>query len=177
MFSGKTEELIQRLRDAERTRERVQAFKPDMDTRYSDSGEIVSHSGWRRDAHCIEGPDGLIPHLDPATDVVGVDEAQFFGRGITSAVVEVAKQGIRTIIAGLELDYRGHPFGSIPHLLRLTPNTKKLYARCTVCNKEADRTQRLIDGEPAHIDDPLVVVGGRDMYEPRCREHHTVRTN
>lgn len=177
MFSGKTEELISRLRNARSTNRGVEAFKPSVDNRYTDSGKIVSHSGLTYHAHTVNNPEVILSHLLPDVYTVGIDEAQFFEDEIVSTVKHIAKQDVRIIIAGLDLDFRGYPFGSMPRLLQLTANTKKLYANCAVCGKQADRTQRLIDGEPAHIDDPLVAVGGEDMYEPRCREHHTVRTS
>lgn len=175
MFSGKTEELIRRLVDAQKNGENVEVFKPDVDERYTDSGEIVSHSGWRHEAQCVSKPKKLLSVIPPETEVIGIDEAQFFDQSIKSAIIHVAKQDTRVITAGLSLDFRGDPFGPMPSLLRLTPNTEKLYGSCAVCGEQADRTQRLIDGEPAHVDDPLVIVGGEEMYEPRCEEHHIVK--
>lgn len=173
MFSGKTEELIRRLRRAEIARQRVQVFKPEIDNRYS-STAIASHNGLKIEAIPVRGCDEIRSLLAPDVEVVAVDEVQFFAEEIVDLCNELADQGKRVICAGLDMDFRGVPFGPIPQLLAIAEQVDKLQAICVVCGHPASRTQRLIEGVPACYEDPVVLVGAMEVYEARCREHHEV---
>lgn len=173
MFSGKTEELIRRLRRASIARQKIQVFKPAIDVRY-DIEKVTSHAGMAFDAIPVKKADEIFVLLDPATTVIGIDEAQFFDEGIVDVATRLADKGIRVIIAGLELDFRGEPFGSMPALMAKAELVDKLQAICIVCGEAACRTQRLVNGHPARYDDPVVIVGAAEMYEARCRKHHEV---
>jgi thymidine kinase len=173
MFSGKTEELIRRLRRATIAREKVQVFKPAVDIRYAVE-KVTSHAGMDFDALPVKCAVDILKHLDPEIRVVGVDEAQFFDAEIISVVQTLANRGLRVIIAGLDQDFRGEPFGSMPLLMALAERVDKLTAICMVCGEPATRTQRLVNDRPAHYHDPIVIVGAAEMYEARCRKHHEV---
>jgi thymidine kinase len=173
MFSGKTDELIRRLRRAQIARQKIQVFKPSLDTRYGQE-KLASHAGAEFEATPIESASKIMERVEKGTTVVAIDEAQFFDDEITAAVQSLAEQGIRVIVAGLDTDFRGEPFGPIPFLMAQAEQVDKLYAICMVCGNPASRTQRLIDGQPAHHDDPVVVVGASELYEARCRDHHDV---
>ncbi len=173
MFSGKTEELIRRLRRATIAREKVQVFKPAIDIRYAVE-KVTSHAGMDFDAVPVRCAADILNNLDPATQVVGVDEAQFLDAEIVTVVQDLANRGLRVIVAGLDQDFRGEPFGSMPVLLALAERVDKLTAICMVCGQPATRTQRLVNGSPAHYHDPVVIVGAAEMYEARCRTHHEV---
>lgn len=173
MFSGKTEELIRRLRRAAIAKQKIQVFKPAIDIRY-DAEKVTSHAGMAFDAIPVKKSEDILVMLDPATTVVGIDEAQFFDKGIVDIATKLAEKGIRVIVAGLELDFRGEPFGSMPELMAKAELVEKLQAICIVCGEAACRTQRLVNGHPAHYDDPIVIVGAAEMYEARCRKHHEV---
>lgn len=173
MFSGKTEELIRRLRRANIARFKVQAFKPQIDRRYHES-KISSHSGWHFDALPVLTSAEILNGLKKDTSVIGIDEAQFLDDDIISVVKRITNKGVRVILAGLDLDFRGETFGSMPELLCLAEEVSKLYAICMTCGGKACRTQRTIDGKPAHFNDPVILVGANEFYEPRCRQHHTV---
>ena len=173
MFSGKTEELIRRLRRAVIARQKIQVFKPAIDARYNAS-KVTSHSGADFEALPINNSSEILTHLRTDTTVIAVDEAQFFDEGIVDVVQSLADSGLRVIVAGLDSDFRGQPFGSMPVLLALAENVTKLHAICMVCGEEATRTQRLVNGKPASFYDPVVIVGASEMYEARCRKHHQV---
>jgi thymidine kinase len=173
MFSGKTEELIRRLRRAEIARQHVQVFKPALDRRYSDTA-IASHNGLQQQAIPVLDSEELLRRLEEDVDVIAVDEVQFFDEGIVAACGELANHGKRVICAGLDLDFRGEPFGPMPALLAIAEHIDKLQAICVACGGPASRTQRLIDGQPARYDDPVVLVGASEMYEARCRGCHQV---
>ncbi len=173
MFCGKTEELIRRLRRAAIARQKVQVFKPAIDTRYGE-GKVKSHSGSDFVAIPIRSASELLEHLQPDTTVVGIDEAQFFDDQIISIVQQLADHGLRVIVAGLDTDFRGEPFGPMPVLMAKAERLDKLNAICMVCGELASRTQRLVNGSPARYDDPIVIVGAAEMYEARCRQHHQV---
>lgn len=173
MFSGKTEEMIRRLRRAVIARQQVQAFKPAVDSRYN-LEKVTSHNGLYFEAQPVECADGIFDMLDPETDVVGIDEVQFFDEGIIEVCEKLAEDGKRVICAGLDLDFRGLPFGPMPALLARAEDVHKLHAICVVCGEEASRTQRLIEGRPAAFDDPIVLVGAAEVYEARCRQCHQV---
>lgn len=173
MFCGKTEELIRRLRRATIARQQVQVFKPVIDNRYAIE-KVKSHSGSEFAAVPINTPAELYDHLKPDTTVIGLDEAQFFDNSVISIVKQLADDGLRVIVTGLDTDFRGEPFGSIPTLMALAERVDKLHAICMVCGEAASRTQRLVNGKPANYNDPVVIVGASEMYEARCRDHHIV---
>jgi thymidine kinase len=173
MFCGKTEELIRRLRRATIARQKVQVFKPSIDTRYA-SEKVKSHSGSEFDASPVSSIEELLQQLQTDTTVIGLDEAQFFPESIVSIVHQFADRGIRVIVAGLDTDFRGEPFGPMPVLMAKAERVDKLHAICMVCGELASRTQRLVNGKPANYDDPVVIVGASEMYEARCRKHHDV---
>jgi thymidine kinase len=173
MFSGKTDELIRRLVRATIAKQRVQVFKPAIDIRYAVE-KVTSHAGSNFDAIPVEKAAEIREKLEPDTTVVGIDEAQFFDPEVVEAARELASNGIRVIVAGLDMDFKGEPFGPMPVLMSLAEDVAKLHAICMVCGDEASRTQRLVNGEPARYDDPIVIVCASEMYEARCREHHEV---
>lgn len=173
MFSGKTEELIRRVRRAIIAKQKVQVFKPDIDTRYSIE-RVQSHTGQDFHAMPVKNPQDIIAQIEADTTVVAIDEAQFFGDGIVQVTETLADKGLRVIVAGLDMDFRAEPFGPMPSLLCCADDVQKLHAICVVCGEEASRTQRLVNGQPADYDDPIILVGAAESYEARCREHHTV---
>lgn len=173
MFSGKTDELIRRLRRATIAKQHVQVFKPAIDNRFADA-KVTSHAGNDFDALPIQSSAHILKHLDDETTVVAIDEAQFFDAEITSIVQQLVDDGKRVIVAGLDTDFRGEPFGPMPTLMAQAEVVDKVHAICMVCAEEASRTQRLLDGKPANYNDPVVVIGASELYEARCREHHEV---
>jgi thymidine kinase len=173
MFSGKTDELIRRLRRAVIARQRVQVFKPAIDVRYAEE-KVTSHAGTDFDAIPIEKAADILPRLEKEATVIAIDEAQFFDDGIIQVVEQLAANNIRVIVGGLDTDFRGEPFGPMPILMARAEHVDKLQAICMVCGEPACRTQRLVNGAPARYDDPVVIVGAAEMYEARCREHHEV---
>ncbi len=174
MFSGKTEELIRRLRRAQIAKQNIQVFKPAMDTRYA-KREVTSHNGVQIEATPVEDTAQIRTMLKPDTTVVAVDEAQFFDDEIVAFCEELAEQGLRVIVAGLDMDFRGAPFGPMPQFLAKAEQVDKLQAICVKCGGPASRTQRLINGRPAAYDDPIIMVGASEVYEARCRGCHEVR--
>ena len=174
MFSGKTEELIRRLRRAVIARQKVQVFKPLIDTRYHEA-RVTSHNGLEFEAKPVALAVDIMANLSPDTTVVAIDEVQFFDPGILGLCEQLANQGLRVICAGLDTDFRGEPFGPMPDLMARAELVDKIHAICVVCGRDANRTQRLIDGEPAAFDDPVVLVGAAEVYEARCRHHHEVK--
>jgi thymidine kinase len=173
MFSGKTEELIRRVRRAQIAQQKVQVFKPVIDNRYA-TERVTSHSGQDYDARPCNSSDEIAGCIEPTTTVVAVDEVQFFDVGVVDVVEKLASRGIRVICAGLDLDFRGEPFGPMPHLMARAEEVTKLHAICVICGDEASRTQRLVNGQPAKHDDPIILVGAAESYEARCRDHHVV---
>jgi thymidine kinase len=176
MFCGKTDELIRRLRRATIAKQEVQVFKPTIDDRYEEE-KVASHAGSVFNATPIQKPKQILEKLDMKTTVVGIDEAQFFDESITEVVETLADRGIRVIIAGLDLNFKGEPFGSMPILMARAERVEKLQAICMVCGEPASRTQRLVNGKPARIDDPIIIVGASELYEARCRLHHELLEN
>lgn len=164
MFSGKSEELIRRLRRAEIARQRVQVFKPALDNRYSDS-HIVSHSELRMPSVAIETAQDILDKLDPRTEVIGIDEAQFFDANLVAVCNRLADMGKRVIVAGLDKDYLGQPFDPMPQLLAIAEYITKTQAICVVCGNPANYSQRVINSEDR------VLVGATGVYEARCRKH------
>ncbi len=173
MYCGKSEELIRRIRRANIAKQRVQVFKPIIDDRYH-RANIVSHNGDQVEAIPVDHPDEIIKRLNPNTDVVAIDEAQFFDQQVVAICEQLADQGIRVIAAGLDRDFRGEPFGPMPELMAMAEYVDKLHAICVQCGNPASRTQRLIDGEPAQYNDPIILVGAKEVYEARCRRCHSV---
>ena len=171
MFCGKSEELVRLVRRAEIARQRIQVFKHILDTRYTQR-EIASHSGARLDAVPVENSAKLWSLVEPNTEVVAIDEGQFFDDSLVSVCEELANRGVRVIVAGLDMDFRGEPFGPMPELMARAEMVTKLQAICVVCGGLASRTQRLINGQPAVYDDPVVLVGASETYEARCRGCH-----
>ena len=165
MFSGKSEELIRLLRRAAIARQRVQVFKPALDNRHA-SADVVSHSQWRIPCEVVERASEILSRLDPRTEVVGIDEAQFFDSELPKICGHLANLGKRVIVAGLDMDYRGVPFGSMPTILAVAEEVHKIHAICSRCGAPAAYTQRLTEAEEQ------VVVGASDIYEARCRRCH-----
>ena len=168
MFSGKSEELIKRLRRAQIARQKVQAFKPRLDQRYGEGQSICSHSQQELDCILVSSSEEISAHLQPDTQVVGIDKVQFLGPGIVELVENLASRGIRVICAGLDQDYRGIPWHPMPELLARAEYIEKTHAICVICGAPATRTQRKISGEGR------VLIGSQDLYEARCRACHTV---
>lgn len=162
MFSGKSEELIRRLRRAQIARKRVQVFKPVLDDRYS-SIEIVSHGDQRMVAEAVSSAAGMVEKVAAHTQVIGIDEANFFGAGLIEAAAQLADSGKQVILAGLDTDYLGRPFAPMPDLLCLAETITKMLAICMRCGNPAKHTQRLVDSRD------LIVVGAAGIYEARCR--------
>ncbi len=173
MFSGKSEELIRRVHRVQIARKKVQVFKPTVDSRFAVQ-YIYSHNGSKIEAINIGKPKELLLKLDPDTEVIAIDEAQFYSDDIISICQKLADQGKRVIIAGLDQDFRGEPFGPTPKLLAIAEYIDKLQAICMVCGNPASRTQRLVNGEPAKYSDPTILIGAKESYEARCRKCHIV---
>lgn len=174
MFSGKSEEMIRRVRRAVIARKPAQVFKSHLDTRYVGLYSVSTHDGATVEAEPINSAAEIPQRLRPDTQVVAVDEAQFLDDGIVTVATELADRGIRVILAGTDMDFRGEPFGVMPHLLAIAEVVVKLHAICVVCGDLACRNQRLVDGVPAHYNSPTIMVGGRESYEARCRGCHEV---
>ncbi len=173
MFSGKTEELIRRVRRAQIARQRVQVFKPRLDDRYGVE-HVTSHNGVNVKAFGVESAEEIMSLVRPDTDVVALDEVQFFSDEITAVCDALTHRGLRVIATGLDMDFRGQPFGPMPQLMAQAEKVDKLRAICVVCGHEASRTQRLINGQPASYSDPVILVGAKEVYEARCRHCHQV---
>lgn len=169
MFSGKSEELCRRIRRAGIAKLDIQVFKPVIDNR-SKNGTVKSHIGNEENAISIEQPSDIFKYLHPKVSFVAIDEAQFFSDEIVDVCEELANMGIRVVVAGLDTDFRGKPFGPIPALMAIAESVTKLRAICMVCGRDACRTLRIIDGKPADEDSPTVLIGASEKYEARCRE-------
>ncbi len=175
MFSGKSEELMRRVRRAVIARKRVQVFKSHLDDRYQGMLEVSSHDGRSVAAIPVDSSMQIATRVDPTAQVVAIDEAQFLDAGIVALVTTFAQRGRRVILAGTDTDFRGEPFGPMPQLMAVAEVVDKLHAICVLCGALACRNQRLIDGEPAAWDSPVIMVGGSESYEARCRACHVVR--
>lgn len=173
MFAGKTEELIRRINVLSYAKKNIIVFKPKIDNRYSDS-EIVSHSGAKVPCLVVEKAQGILKKIEADTEVVAIDEVQFFDKDIVEVCEYLADKGIRVMVAGLDKDFRGESFGVMPELLTRAEFVTKLTAVCAKCGAPATRTQRLVNGKPAGFEDPIVMVGADESYEPRCRHCHQV---
>lgn len=174
MYSGKSEELIRRLKRAKIAKQNVVVFKPIIDDRYSKE-DVVSHSGYTINAIPIKDSFEIENYIDENTQVVGIDEVQFFDENIVEMAISLADRGIRVIAAGLDMDFKGEPFGPTPRLLAVAEFVDKIQAICSVCGQPATRSQRLIDGQPAKYDEPIIQVGAVESYEARCRKCHIVK--
>lgn len=174
MFCGKTEELLRRIRRAIIAKQRVQVFKHTLDDRYHGVQKVTSHNGLYIEAQHVANAANIPNLLEKETTVVAIDEVQFFEANIITTVQQLADQGIRVIVAGLDMDFRAEPFGMIPQLMAIAEDVTKLHAICTVCGELASFTQRLVNGHPAHYDDPIILVGAQESYEARCRNHHKI---
>ncbi|WP_294343110.1 thymidine kinase [uncultured Clostridium sp.] len=173
MYSGKSEELIRRIRRAEIAKQKVQVFKPTIDDRY-DKQDIVSHRGDKIQGIPISRSEEILNYLDDDTEVIGIDEVQFFDDGIIKVVNKLADENKRVIVAGLDTDFRGEPFNVMPQLMAIAEFVDKITAICMKCGNPATKTQRLIDGKPADYNDPIVLIGAKESYEARCRNCHEV---
>ncbi|GAB3693477.1 thymidine kinase [Halorubrum pallidum] len=178
MFSGKTEELLRRLRRAEVAGQSVAVYTPAVDDRYGET-TIGSHAGRQWEATVIdnegEGPLDILGD-EPAPEVVAVDEANFFSNALVAACETLADRGSRVIVSGTDQTFRGEPFEPLPQLMATAEYVDKLQAICSQCGEPASRNQRLIGGEPAHVDDPTILVGADETYEARCRDCHVLGT-
>ncbi|WP_288892529.1 thymidine kinase [uncultured Sneathia sp.] len=176
MFSGKSEELIRRLRRAKYAKQKMLVFSPTIDDRYGVNG-IYSHNKNNVSAYSVKDVNEMtkILYENPDTEVIGIDEIQFFEKNVVDFCKKCIELGKRVIVAGLDLDFKGVPFQPLPELMAIADEVEKLSAICTVCGNKAYASQRLIDGKPAYDDDPLVAVGSDEKYEARCRMHHIVR--
>ena len=178
MFSGKTEELLRRLRRAEIAGQDVAVFKPSLDDRYGE-GTVGSHDGRQWEATVVDPEAGVwdIAEELNGEEVVAVDEANFFDEELVEVCEFLAADDRRVVVSGTDQTFRGEPFEPLPRLVSLAEYVDKYQAICTQCGEPATRNQRLIDGEPAHVDDPTIMVGATESYEARCRNCHTLRTD
>jgi thymidine kinase len=173
MYSGKSEELIRRTKRARIARQKVQVFKPEIDNRFA-KNDVVSHNGDKTSAIAVKNSKELLESVDEDTDVIGVDEVQFFDEGIVEILIKLADNNKRVICAGLDMDFKGEPFGPISKILAVAEFVDKIGAICMVCGNPATRTQRLINGRPAKYSDPIVLIGATESYEARCRKCHII---
>lgn len=173
MFAGKTEELIRRINVLSYARKNILVFKPKIDDRYSTT-EIASHAGSKVPCIVISEAKEILNHVNYDTDVVAIDEVQFFDEDVVDICEYLADSGLRVMVAGLDKDFRSEPFGVLPDLLTRAEFVTKLTAVCAKCGAPATRTQRIINGKPASFNDPIVLVGAKEAYEPRCRHCHEI---
>ena len=174
MFSGKSEELIRRVRRSIIARRRVQVFKSHLDERYAGIYAVSSHDGRTVEAIPVDSSRQIVSCLDPTAHIVAIDEAQFLDAGVVGLATSLAERGRRVILAGTDTDFRGEPFGPMPQLMAVAEVVDKLHAICVLCGSPASRNQRLIEGMPARYDSPTIMVGGQEAYEARCRACHQV---
>ena len=174
MFAGKSEELIRLARRALYAKKKVQVFKPSIDKRYDES-MVVTHMGVKHEAVPVLGVKDLESRLDPETEVICVEEVQFFDNSIVDLAVKLADSGKEVILAGLDQDFRREPFGPMPNLMAVADQVVKLRAICMKCGAPASHTYRVIDGKPAHRDDPIILIGATESYEARCRDCFELR--
>ena len=174
MFSGKSEELLRRVRRAVIARKRVQVFKSHLDERYAGLYRVSSHDGRDFEAIPVDSAAQIAQRADPLAQVIAIDEAQFLDEGIVDVATWLAERGRRVVVAGTDTDFRGAPFGAMPQLMAVAELVDKLHAICVLCGGAATRNQRLIDGVPAPYDSPVIMVGAADSYQARCRACHVV---
>ncbi len=173
MFAGKSEELIRRIKRLEYAKKKTLVFKPGMDNRYS-ADEVVSHSNLKAKSISIKDSKEILDYVDSSTFAIAVDEVQFLDKEIIYIAQRLALKGIRVILGGLDTDFRGEPFPITASLMTIAEDVLKLTAICVVCGAPATKTQRIINGKPAHYSDPIIKVGAAEAYEPRCRHCHQV---
>ncbi len=174
MFSGKSEELIRRVRRAIIARRKVDVFKSHLDARYAGLYHVTSHDGLELDAIPVDTAAEIVRQVHADSEMVAIDEAQFLDDDIVTVCTGLANRGVRVVLAGTDTDFRGEPFGPMGSLMAVAEQVTKLRAICVVCGDEACRNQRLLDGKPARYDSPTIMVGGRESYEARCRHCHRV---
>ncbi len=174
MFSGKSEELIRRLRRAVIARKKVQVFKSHLDDRYIGLHSVTTHDGITVEAQPVDSSAEIIRLIRDDTEVAAIDEAQFLDHGIVGVCTTLADRGLRVVLAGTDTDFRGEPFGAMPELMAVAEIVDKLHAICMNCGEDACRNQRMIDGKPARYDSATIMVGGSETYEARCRTCHDV---
>lgn len=173
MFAGKTEELIRRIKRLEYAKQNVIVFKPKIDTRY-DVNEIVSHNLSKKPSIVIDKSSEIYKYIKEDTQAIVIDEVQFFDFGIIEIADSLADKGLRVIVGGLDRDFRGEPFGPMPKLLAKAEFVSKLTAICVKSGLPATRTQRIVNGKPANYNEPTILVGANESYEPRSRQYHEV---
>jgi thymidine kinase len=173
MFAGKSEELIRRIKRLEYAKKKTLVFKPGIDNRYS-ADEVVSHSNLKAKSISIKDSKEILDYVDSSTFAIAVDEVQFLDKEIIYIAQRLALKGIRVILGGLDTDFRGEPFPITASLMTIAEDVLKLTAICVVCGAPATKTQRIINGKPAHYADPIIKVGASEAYEPRCRHCHQV---
>jgi thymidine kinase len=174
MFSGKSEELLRRVRRSVIAKKRVQVFKSHLDERYAGLYHVASHDGRTIQAIPVDSSAQIAQRADPLAQVIAIDEAQFLDAGIVDVATWLAERGRRVVLAGTDIDFKGEPFGPMPQLMAVAEMVDKLHAICVLCGGAATRNQRLIDGQPAPYDSPVIMVGGSEAYEARCRACHVV---
>ena len=174
MFAGKTEELIRRINVLSYAKKNIKVFKPAIDNRYSNT-KVVSHAGSSVDSIVVANARDILNNVDEKVDVVAIDEVQFFDKDIVAVCDQLANEGKRVMVAGLDMDFRGEPFNVMPILITSAEFVTKLTAVCTTCGAPATRTQRLVNGEAASYHDPIILVGASESYEARCRHCHEVK--
>ena len=174
MFSGISEELLRRIKRGVIAKQKVLLFKPSIDNRY-DENRVSTHNGNSYDSISIEKSSDILNFVkDTKYDIIGIDEIQFFDNDIVKIINKLADDGIRVIVAGLDMDFKAEPFHPMPEIMAISEMVTKLHAVCNKCGKEASRSQRLINGKPAKYDDPIVVIGASESYEARCRHCHEI---
>ena len=175
MFSGKSEELLRRIKRGVIAKQKVLLFKPSIDNRYEEN-MVSTHHGNSYESVNIDKAEQIYDYIiDKKYDIIGIDEVQFFDEKIVEVINKLADDGIRVIVAGLDMDFKAEPFHPMPEIMAVSEMVTKLHAVCNKCGKEASRSQRLIDGEPARYDDPIVVIGASESYEARCRHCHEIK--
>ena len=175
MFSGKSEELLRRIKRGVIAKQKVLLFKPSIDNRYEEN-MVSTHNGNSYESVNIDKAEQIYDYIiDKKYDIIGIDEVQFFDEKIVEVINKLADDGIRVIVAGLDMDFKAEPFHPMPEIMAVSEMVTKLHAVCNKCGKEASRSQRLIDGEPARYDNPIVVIGASESYEARCRHCHEIK--
>ncbi len=174
MFSGKSEELLRRIKRGVIAKQKVLLFKPTIDNRY-DENRVSTHNGNTYESISIEKSADILNYVkDKKYDIIGIDEIQFFDNEIVKIINNLADNGVRVIVAGLDMDFKAEPFHPMPEIMAISEMVTKLHAVCNKCGNEASRSQRLIDGKPAKYNDPIVVIGASESYEARCRHCHEI---
>ncbi len=175
MYAGKSEELIRRARRALYAKKKVQVFKPAIDNRY-DEEHVVTHMGVKHPSIPVKQASDLAKLIEKDTDVVCIEEVQFFDKSIVDFIIQLADSGKELVVAGLDQDFRRQPFGPMAELLSAADEVIKLRAICMKCGRPASHTQRIINGKPAKWNDPIVLIGATESYEARCRACHQINS-